>query len=268
MRRASAPSVRAPGRQPIQRSRSAHDGALHTLGRDIVTGAYPAESLLPSKDRLMQRLAVSHTTLREALQTLSAKGMIAAKARVGTRVLDESRWNLFDADILAWRLDAGIGPAFLAMLFEIRQALEPVAAALAASRRHAADIEQLQALTEAFRTHARDRARFVDVDVAFHQRVLDASGNPFMQSISALISTALSASFTLSAPIDKPDLADLAYHQHAAVCRAIASGDPQAASEAMVAVIRQGWMTYAGLDAVDIATLHIAAFSDRPSGHG
>src|SRR5258708_7357542 len=90
-----------------RRSRSAHDSVLRGLGSAIVQGDLPVGAMLPSKEELSRRFGVSHTSLREALQTLSAKGLIAAKTRIGTWVQDETQWNMFDADILTWRLAKG-----------------------------------------------------------------------------------------------------------------------------------------------------------------
>ena len=256
------PLIHPPLRTPtsVRRSRSAHDIALQSIGLAIVTGRYPVGSLLPSKEELMASLEVSHTTLREALQTLAAKGMVAAKAKVGTRVLDESHWNMFDADILAWRLDVGIEPSFLANLFEIRQSLEPIAAALAAARRTDAEVLRMRALTDALSIAADNRAAFVSADVAFHQCILQASRNPFMQSLGALISTALSASFTLSAPTEHPQLSTLVQRQHTHIIDAIEARNPQGASDAMMIVIRQGWVNYSRSGSDALATLQVVTF--------
>ena len=227
----------------------------------IVNGAYPVGSLLPPKEDLMAQLGVSNTTLREALQTLAAKGMVAAKAKVGTRVLGETHWNMFDAEILAWRLRIGMPAAFLARLFEIRQTLEPVAAALAAERRDGADLAQLKTVVEALGAAIYERASFVAADVGFHQCVLEISGNPFMHSLAALIGTALSASFTLSAPTEAPEMSSLVYRQHKAIVDAIERRDPQGASDAMMTVIKQGWTNYCGASTTKLAVLEVAAFS-------
>src|SRR5260370_21224321 len=85
---------------PERRARSGHDAVLRGLGPALVSGQLAVGAMLPSKDELSRRFGVSRTSLREALQTLAAKGLIAAKTKVGTWVLDEGRWNMFDSDIL------------------------------------------------------------------------------------------------------------------------------------------------------------------------
>src|SRR5215204_4292801 len=100
------------------RSRSAHDLVVDGIGRGIVEGRYPVGRTLPGDADLMERFSVSRTTLREGMKTLAAKGMIAPKTRVGTRVLGEQNWNLFDAEILTWRLQRGVDRSFLESLFE------------------------------------------------------------------------------------------------------------------------------------------------------
>ncbi|MFI5013888.1 MAG: FadR/GntR family transcriptional regulator [Hyphomicrobiales bacterium] len=232
------------------------------LGRAIVSGELPAGAMLPSKDQLSRQFGVSNTSLREALKTLAAKGLIAAKSKVGTWVRDEASWNMFDSDILAWRLATGVGRDFVASLFEMRQTFEPAAAAVAALRRSDAHIAQLRKHLAAMRDASGDKQRFTDADVAFHLCVLEASGNPFMRSIGALIATALAASFALSAPTDNPELAANAHRQHSEIVQAIARRRPQSAADAMMRVIRQGWATYCGLDDRPLAELSVRSFAD------
>ena len=108
------------------RSRSAHDVVAQGIGRGILEGEFPIGSILPRDAELMERYSVSRTSLREALKTLAAKGLIEAKTKVGTTVLGrKTGWNMFDPDILAWQIGLGVDRQFLASLFEIRQALEP-----------------------------------------------------------------------------------------------------------------------------------------------
>ena len=216
--------------------------------------------MLPSSEDLTRRLVISRTPLREALQTLAAKGMVLARAKVGTRVLPESAWNMFDADILSWREAAGISETSLAMLYEMRQSLEPVAAALAAERRSDADVVELHALATKLILDGQRVADFVAADVAFHRLILEMSGNPFMRSIGALISTALSASFTASAPTESAEKSAHVQRLHLDVVDAIQRHDTQRASDAMTKVILEGWIRYSGSKLRRIANLPVATF--------
>ena len=251
--------------RPRPRATSAHRAVLKGIGFAILSGEFPEGSPLPAKEILMRRFGVSNTPLREALQSLAAKGLIAAKTKVGTWVRDEAHWNMFDPDILNWRLEVGIDQAFLAKLFEMRQTFEPVAAAVAAMRRTEAQLAELRTLVDAMAAAKSNKQDFTDVDVALHLLVLAMSDNPFMQSIGALIRTALAASFTSSAPTDDPQRADQAVEQHATIVEAIARRDPQAAADAMMYVIQQGWLNIGGqLD--DLARLAVTNFALRADG--
>ena len=118
-------------------ARNFHSYVINEVGRAIVSGDMPVGSSLPGDAEMMDRFGVSRTVLREALKTLEAKGLVEARAKVGTRVLPQSRWNLFDRQILAWKLESGPSPAFLASFQTIRESLEVQAARLAARLREA-----------------------------------------------------------------------------------------------------------------------------------
>ena len=203
-------------------------------------GLFAIGSTLPGDAELMERFGVSRTALREGMKTLAAKGLIESKTKVGTRVLDEKNWNMFDADILAWRLQRGLDQPFLVSLFEIRQALEPLGAAAAALYRTNEDIERMAAALEAMRLPHHTKESFTQADLAYHRAILDASANPFLQSIGSVIEAALATAFTLSSPVDSPERSELSKKQHQAVFDAIVRQDPQAASQAMSIVILQG----------------------------
>lgn len=248
------------------RTATAHNAVLKGIGLAILSGEFPEGSPLPGKDVLMRRFGVSNTPLREALQSLASKGLIAAKTKIGTWVRDEAHWNMFDPEILKWRLELGIDQAFLGKLFEMRQTFEPVAAAVAAVRRSDAQISELQALVDAMAGAKADKQRFTEVDVALHLLVLTASGNPFMQSIGALIRTALAASFASSAPTDDPDRAAVAVDEHATIVDAIARRDPQSAADAMMFVIQRGWLNIGGrLDPLARLRAETFTFVDAPA---
>ena len=114
---------------------SAHDQIVRALAQDILTGTLAPGDKLPVEADLLERFGVSRTALREALKTLSAKGFLSVKTRVGTRVTDSVHWNFFDKEVLAWRVAIGMDAEFRRHLAEVRRSLEPTAASLAARHR-------------------------------------------------------------------------------------------------------------------------------------
>lgn len=225
------------GRAPL---RNLHSQVLWQLGVAIVRGDYPEGSILPADSDLLQHFSVSRTVLREALKTLAAKSMIEARARIGTRVLPRQRWNLFDADVLAWHFETGPDVGFLQSLAEVRIGIELEASALAAERR---SDEQAAALLDwADRMgEATTAETFARTDLAFHHAVAQASGNPFMASISALVELALTASFTISSPVEDPKALEIAVQTHRRIAEAIDRQDPEAARAAMKIAITEGF---------------------------
>lgn len=245
------------------KARSAHDLVTQGIGHSIMQGRFPIGSTLPGDAELMEFFGVSRTALREAMKTLAAKGLIESKTKVGTKVLGRNNWNMFDADIIEWHLELGIDAQFLGWLFEIRQTLEPLACATAALRRTPEQVGQMhQALLAMYRCE-KSRQGFTKADLAFHRVILEASGNPFLQSIGSVIGAALATSFTISSPVSSDDQFKRVMEQHQAVFDSIERGDAAAASEAMSTLILRAAERVAIKRAESaLATLQIHAFSE------
>ena len=241
---------------PTRRAHSNHAEVARSIGIDIIAGRYAEGGRLPGDAELTAMFGVSRPVLRESVKTLVAKGLLTTKARVGTVVRERGAWNMFDADVLAWHLDAGIDRRFLNDLAEIRLAVEPRAAALAAGRRSEADIAELRRSMARMRAEASDSVGFADGDLALHLAVANASGNLFMRSIGNVIEAALRASFLLSAPVETQDRETvLSWHQR--IVDAIESGDAEAATAAMIEVIHNGLRRHEGAPASSGARLRI-----------
>jgi len=222
------------------RARSSHDIIARTLGKEILAGEYSPGSNLPPEAALMKRFGVSRTVLREVMKTLSAKGLVVLKTRIGTRVLNSSSWNFFDAELLAWRVDMGLDDEFRRALTEIRLAVEPASAALAAGHRTEAHVRQLRDCVRRMADSLGDRDRFAEADLEFHQLIGVTSGNPMMRSLAAVIEAALFASFSQNTPVeDAGDLRETTA-SHNAVVQAIAARNSTRARSAMVRVISIG----------------------------
>lgn len=224
---------------PTRRAHSNHAEIARTIGIDIISGRYAEGVKLPGDAELTVIFGVSRPVLRESVKTLVAKGLLSTKVRVGTVVRERAAWNMFDADVLAWHLDVGIDMRFVRDLAEIRLAVEPRAAALAAGKRSEVDIAELQRCIAWMRREPSDSIGFADADLSLHIAVANASGNPFMRSMGGVIEAALRASFLLSAPAEPVERED-AIVSHQRIVDAIEQRDPAAAAAAMTNVIFNG----------------------------
>jgi DNA-binding FadR family transcriptional regulator len=219
--------------------RNSHSRVVDGIGKTIVAGAQVSGSTLPGDEELARRFDVSRTVLREAMKTLAAKGMIVAKARIGTRVTPRSRWNYFDSDVLRWHLENGADRDFLRHLSEMRLSFEPYAARLACTRAGLPDIARMHAQAAAMAA-AEAMEAFALADLDFHMALLEASKNPFMYSVGSLIEAALVTSFRLSSPYGEQARQANAAVKHRRIVEAIEKKLPDEAAEAVVSVILEG----------------------------
>ena len=238
--------LNVPGAPSTHQYQAARPARSHTsrvvddLGLAIVSGRQQQGSLLPGDSELIDRYGVSRTVVREALKTLSAKGLVQAKARIGTRVRERADWNLFDPDVLLWHARTGFAPEFLIHLGEMRMALEPDAAALAAQRRTPEQLEIIEGWMDAMAAPDITLQAFVDADLGLHLAVAEAADNPFFLSISTLIEVALVAMLTVSSPVENTASLKQSIAQHRAIVDAIAARDANASRQAMQVVVQKG----------------------------
>ena len=206
------------------------------LGRDIVTGVFPPGTLLPSAAEMGERFSTSRTALREAYSKLSGKGLIVARPRIGTRVRLKADWNLLDPEVLAWHLSSAPEGNFVAELFALRRAIEPVAAEIAASSRTP---EGLARIDEAFGRMERFRSGdgdLIGADVDFHLAILEATHNHFLAALGGLIQAALECSFRFTW-IGAASIRNDRLEQHRGVLAAIEVGDAELARARMAELL-------------------------------
>jgi DNA-binding FadR family transcriptional regulator len=224
---------------PAPRALSNHAEVARTLGIDIISGSYPEGAKLPGDVELIRLFGVSRPVLREGVKTLVAKGLLSTKAKVGTVVRVRSAWNMFDADVLAWHLEGGIDSRFILDLAEIRLAVEPRSAALAAQQRNNAHVAEMRSSVEQIRREKSNAVGFVEGDLSLHLAVADASGNPFMRSMGGVIRAALRASFLLLAPVSEHER-EITIDAHERLVDAVENKNSEAASAAMANLIFNG----------------------------
>ena len=209
---------------------------LHQLGRDICAGRYRPGQVLPSEPELCERFGFSRIVIREAIKSLVAKGMLAVSRRVGTLVLEPTRWNLFDPAIIAWRAESSeVDPTMARDLAELRRIVEPAAVRLAAIRASDNDRKALRAAYMAMERAVAGKGDYLKADVAFHATILSACGNQFVRQMQEAMSAILEASFKFVSGIPGGPAFTLPMHE--AVCIAIEKGDAVAAERAALALI-------------------------------
>ena len=118
---------------------------VQELGRTIICGEFSDDSL-PTEAELCEKFGVSRSAVREAVKMLSAKGLISSKPRQGIRIQPEDQWNIFDPDLLRWTLESRPTLKVLKEFLQVRIAIEPEAASLAARY---ADDKKIDAIEQA-----------------------------------------------------------------------------------------------------------------------
>ncbi|MBJ7442975.1 MAG: FadR family transcriptional regulator [Sphingobium sp.] len=216
--------ARGPGRR-------LHGAIAHKLGTAILSGQYAPGDVLSGEVAFAEELDVSRSAYREAIQVLTAKGLVESRPKAGTRVLPRNRWNLLDPEVLAWAFAGEPDIQFVRDLFELRAIVEPAAARLAAQRRDRNDIKIMKDALAAMRRHtlATELGRAADRD--FHNAILDATRNDALQVLSASIGAAVN--WTTQYKQRARALPRNPIPDHVRVFDAIVAGDAAAAAEAM-----------------------------------
>ena len=214
-------------------SRNLTFGLLDSLGRAIVTGTYET-TRFPTEAELAEAHGVSRSVTREAVKMLTAKGLLTARPRRGTTVQPASAWNLFDPDVLRWILERKFSLELLRQFSELRIAIEPAAAALAARQGDRAAIAAIRDGYDRMAAAEVGGSDPLDADIAFHIAILEASANPFYRQFRDLVETALRTSIRFTNRF-KGRTASLPAHHD--VLAAIEGGDADRARDGMAAII-------------------------------
>lgn len=217
--------------------RSLHGQVAHEIGARILKGDLAPGDVLPNEANLSAELNVSRTALREAIKVLAAKGLVESRPKTGTRVRPREVWNLLDPDILSWQFSSGPDAAVMRHLFEIREIVEPAAAALAAARGNREEIARMAVAYEDMVAAGDDIEAGIEPDLRFHQSILAATENELLRSLGSMIETALAAGFKASRSLDTVLRNSLPLHKK--VMEAISEGDGDTARDTMQILLNE-----------------------------
>ncbi|TDR42040.1 GntR family transcriptional regulator [Tahibacter aquaticus] len=210
---------------------------VHDLGTAIVTGVYSDKRPFPTESELCGEYQASRPVLREAVKMLTSKGLLAALPRRGTWVQPEAQWNLLDPDILGWILERKFSARLLQEFTQVRAAVEPAAAALAAQVRDDSQLRPIAQAIERMRAAARGEDDPLESDIAFHVAILRATNNRFYAQFTDLITTALR--FSIRATNRYKGVRQASIPDHKSVADAIMAHRPEAAAKAMRKLIQE-----------------------------
>ena len=217
---------------------SLHDRAVENIGRRIIDGQL-ADGATVLADQLAAELGVGRSVIREAIRVLRSLGLVTSVRRVGVRVLPASQWNLFDPQVIAWRLASQGRGAQLRSLTELRSSVEPMAAELAAARSTAEASAELLGVAATMRTVGRagDLQGFLELDIRFHCLVLASSGNEMFAAMDGMVAAVLRGRTELGLMPATPH--EHALQMHVDVADAVQGGHAQRARSAMELIMQR-----------------------------
>ena len=201
------------------------------LGAEISAGQHPPGTVLRI-DELEARFEISRSVAREVVRTLASIRMVVGRKRVGVVVRPREEWNTFDPALIRWLLAADwVGE--VKTLVELRTAVEPLAAGLAAQRCTEDEADRLVSLSREMQrlAEAGDLPTFLDRDVAYHGTVLSGSGNEMFAQLHEVVEEVLRWRTTHGLMPRRPS--DLAVRLHREIAECVRAGDAQRAESAM-----------------------------------
>ncbi|GAA2729253.1 FadR/GntR family transcriptional regulator [Cellulomonas aerilata] len=220
-------------------TKSVFTGVVDVLGREIASGVL-AEGAVLNLTSLESRFKVSRTVAREAMRQLQSLGMITAKRRVGLIVGPSSLWDVLNPLVIRWRLDSPARDEQLYSLTDLRAAIEPTAARLAASEATGEErtrlVEVSERLVQLGNEGRGDEAEYLATDVEYHRLLLRASHNEMLIACQPAVEAVLVGRTELGLTPRDPD--PVALENHRVVARAIVDGDGDQAEEILRRVVR------------------------------
>lgn len=211
-------------------------GVADALGSRIVNGEVGPGRALRLEDVELE-FGVSRSVAREAAKILESFNLVRARRRVGLLVQAPDQWDVMAPRVIGWHLDGPHRMAEMAWISELRSAVEPLAARLAAER---ATVEQCHVLGAAVTgmvvsAGAHEMEDYLRHDVVFHTTLLAAARNPLVAAQGKVVTAVLEGRTALM-PFD-PNPQAVALHRR--VADAVSAHDGAAAEQAMRAIVAE-----------------------------
>ena len=194
----------------------------------ITSGQLAPGDKLPAERKIAEKLGVSRGHVRDALQKLEVYGILRTLPQSGTVVAGMGIAALegLITDVLQ------LEESDFGSLVETRVMLEVQCVKLAAERRTAEDLVQIEMALGAYEDKIRAGQSAVEEDLLFHLSLADASKNGVLKSLLMIITPDIISSYVRYRVCD--DRTEMrAHYEHEEILRHIRNQDATAVAEAM-----------------------------------
>ncbi|GII02680.1 FadR/GntR family transcriptional regulator [Planobispora takensis] len=200
------------------------DAAIDKIKQMILSGELTPGSRLPKEADLAERLGLSRNSLREAVRALALINVLDVRQGDGTYVTSLEPRLLLDA--MSFVVDFHQDDTVL-QFFQVRRILEPAATAMAATSMTEPEIDELRGILSAL-PEDPSVEQLVANDLRFHQRIAEGSGNAVLCSLLESLSGPTTRA-RIWRGLTQENALEKTREQHAAICEAIASRQPEVA---------------------------------------
>lgn len=207
----------------------------------IVRGVHPAGTPLPPEPALCETFSVSRTVVREAVKILQEKGLVQVRQGTGTIVTPPSMWDMLDELVLAATIAEDDSLAILDDVVATRRVLESDMANVAARLADQETIDRLRALVDEMDELVSDHVRYHEHDRAFHDTVMQASGNRIARGVVRALESQVANTARYMGRTER-SLCVASNRGHRRIYERIAAHDPDGAAEAMYTHITEAWL--------------------------
>lgn len=212
----------------------------------ILSNALKGGERLPSERELGEQIGVSKTVIREAIRSLTAKGLVEVRMGSGMYVQHLGPDLLTNPLHILLRTNA-IKPENIQ---EVREALEINLAALAAERAETIHIKAMERAVADLKKKPLNAAKFAGADLAFHNALAEAAGNPIFTLLVGMLNNLMLQVREQTFQSDGQACASRALRHHERILEQVKRHDVAGARQAMIdhlAEARETWERVSGV---------------------